>query len=725
VAGGALLVIAVVATPRTDHRGLTLSARGEGGDVHASFSRAAASFAPSKADAPWQLEAASLGRGDATTSLPQGEPARAGRRVEIARGPVIEWYERHPEGIEHGFDLEARPAGEGLLVLRLAVSGARVESREGGQVDVVTPDGVRFAYGKLEAVDAAQRRLPAVLSSDATSIEIRIDDRDAAYPLVVDPLIWRERQSFAPPGLAPNDGFSAGGIVFQGTTAFIGTYGAYTNFGLVAAYERVGNDWVLGQTIVPPDAQAGEGFGRSFALSGDTLAVGAFRDGGPGSVYVFVRGSMGWTQQAKLPSPADSSKFFGWSVAIAGDTLVVSSVIGGAVYVYTRDAGVWTLATTLTGDPGTFYFGSSVALSGTTLLVGAGSFYRNLNTNVPGRAYVFVGSGDTWQLQARLIRPTTEPPEKTVFFGSRVALEGDTAVIPNGYDYSDPPQGGRAYVYTRTGAVWTETQVLVPSDSTFLDGFSSNGDGGGVVLHGDRMLISATGGNASKGEAYLFERSGGVWSETQRFVASDANVDDRLGCSGDFSNDMILMGSVGPGTGRGKVYAFFHGSEGDPCTTGAPCATGHCVDGVCCNTACGGGDTADCMACSIKTGAAADGTCGPTTPHVCRPARSECDAPESCDGENVTCPADLVAANGLVCATGTCSGGNCLAVIPFETSHSASPAPPPAPADLDGGCACRAARGSASPWSGVLVATLLAGLYLVRRRGGRPEHWRA
>src|SRR5262249_36282130 len=62
-------------------------------------------------------------------------------------------------------------------------------------------------------------------------------------------------------------------------------------------------------------------------------------------------------------------------------------------------------------------------------------------------------------------------------------------------------------------------------------------------------------------------------------------------------------------------------SFGAPCSTGSDCASGQCVDAVCCNGPCGASNAGDCQACSIAAGAAADGICGPVQPgHVCRPS---------------------------------------------------------------------------------------------------------
>ncbi|MDC0672773.1 SBBP repeat-containing protein [Nannocystis radixulma] len=99
---------------------------------------------------------------------------------------------------------------------------------------------------------------------------------------------------------------------------------------------------------------------------------------------------------------------------------------------------------------------------------------------------------------------------------------------------------------------------------------------------------------------------------------------------------------------------------GATCRGPADCRGGSCVDGVCCDAPCGGGAD-DCQACAASLGAVADGVCtllGPTA--TCRPAASECDAAEMCNGDSVDCPADLPATDGELCEVGSCEAGACI-----------------------------------------------------------------
>src|SRR5262249_6682554 len=155
------------------------------------------------------------------------------------------------------------------------------------------------------------------------------------------------------------------------------------------------------QKLIANDGEAGHFFGRSVAISGDTVVAGAQFDKiganeGQGSGYVFTRNGTVWTQQKKLNSPdGEARDLFGRAVGLSGDTVVVGAPdddIGanfgqGSAYVFTRSGAVWTLQQKLTSDDGEAIdlFGSAVALSGDTLAVGAELDNIDGNVGNPGQ----------------------------------------------------------------------------------------------------------------------------------------------------------------------------------------------------------------------------------------------------------------------------------------------------------------------------------------------------
>jgi hypothetical protein len=127
--------------------------------------------------------------------------------------------------------------------------------------------------------------------------------------------------------------------------------------------------------------------------------------------------------------------------------------------------------------------------------------------------------------------------------------------------------------------------------------------------------------------------------------------------------------------------------RGTACTATNQCQSGFCADGICCDTACGGGSPLDCQACAVAQGAAMDGTCSPVAAgRSCRAAAGPCDAGESCDGSSTACPADGFLSPAVTCraAVGPCD------VAEVCTGGSAAC---PADALAAAGTLCRAAAG--------------------------------
>jgi hypothetical protein len=137
-----------------------------------------------------RLSLAGVGRGAMLAAVPLGEEVVANEaRVEIRRPGLVEWYENSASGLEQGFTLDARPAGDGPLVLELAVADAKAALR-GDAVVFETPHHRKLAYQKLAASDASGHALAAHFElPDAHRLRIVVDDAGATYPIAIDPLL--------------------------------------------------------------------------------------------------------------------------------------------------------------------------------------------------------------------------------------------------------------------------------------------------------------------------------------------------------------------------------------------------------------------------------------------------------------------------------------------------------------------------------------------------------
>lgn len=265
-------------------------------------------------------------------------------------------------------------------------------------------------------------------------------------------------------------------------------------------------------------------------------------------------------EQKLTASDGAANDFFGGSVAISGDTIVVGSPFDqvgannrGSAHVFARSGGVWAQQQKLTAsdgaDFGQFGFGNTwVAIGGDTIIVG--SPFEDIGANAnQGSAYVFVQSGGVWTQQQKL---TAGDGAGGDGFGFSVAMSGDALVVGA---LGDDTSRGAAYFFVRSGGVWTEQQKLTATDGVALDGF-----GGAVAISGDTIVAGATSDDGGRGSSYVFVRSGGLWTEQQRLTASDRSAGDVFGSSVAVGGDTIVVSSpfddVGASVNQGSAYVF-------------------------------------------------------------------------------------------------------------------------------------------------------------------------
>ncbi|MCG8457954.1 MAG: FG-GAP repeat protein [Holophagales bacterium] len=192
-------------------------------------------------------------------------------------------------------------------------------------------------------------------------------------------------------------------------------------------------------------------------------------------------------------------------------------------------------------------FGSAVAISGSTLLVGAHQDEETVDDGDDyGAAYVFErdpGGSDNWIEVAKLL-PST--PVRRANFGYAVALDGTTALV-GAYRENGSVGGaqGAAYIFERneggTGN-WGEVAKLTPSSIETGDYFGCS-----VALEGSRALIGACrdddAGGVS-GSAYIFERDGsGAWNQIVKLIGDDTMTMDQFGTSVALSGNVAVVGS--------------------------------------------------------------------------------------------------------------------------------------------------------------------------------------
>lgn len=266
---------------------------------------------------------------------------------------------------------------------------------------------------------------------------------------------------------------------------------------------------------------------------------------------------------------------FGRSVSISGNYAIVGAPYddedekGGAVrragsaYIFKLDdGGKWKQLQKISAFdrmPGA-EFGCAVAISGNYLVVGANR--DNLGVNglydsyLAGSAYVYQLSNGTWHFIQKIIaNPTARVQQGQAFFGTAVAIEGNTIVVAapdHALDATDRLESsissaGALFVYILTTEGWIQTQKLVSKDRQIGDGL-----GNSVAICGDNIIAGSWGGDydgmyanrmEAAGAAYIFERKGGVWSQTQKIAAEDRSPYDEFGFSVGISGNYAIVGA--------------------------------------------------------------------------------------------------------------------------------------------------------------------------------------
>lgn len=426
-----------------------------------------------------------IGYGENLTPVESGTieaPDATEGRVEIRRPGFVEWFVNRPEGLEHGYTVATPPAG------REPGKPLRVEmALEGDLVAEVTAGGDRVVLRPETGGPGLHYEKLKVWDANQRILEARLTGGGRHLAIEVD-----DAEAVYPITIDP--------VFVQ-----------------------------LAQLKASNGAGSADVFGFSVAISGNTAVVGApFEDGSAttinganddlagnaGAAYIFVRtANAEWVEQAYLKaSNAGSLDIFGAAVAIDGDTAAVgaygedgnaSSVEGnyndarpdaGAVYVFVRTLGVWTQQAYLKASNAGAddRFGYDLDLDQNSLIVGApnesGSSFgvngaNNDLASEAGAAYVFVRSGVVWSQQAYLKAINTESGDN---FGTAVGISGDYAVV---------------------GA---------PDESSNATGI--NGDPG-------------NNGASESGAVYAYLRTGVNWANNAYLKASNTGSSDGFGSS--------------------------------------------------------------------------------------------------------------------------------------------------------------------------------------------------
>jgi hypothetical protein len=362
--------------------------------------------------------------------------------------------------------------------------------------------------------------------------------------------------------IGPSGQGSSVALSASGSTAIVG--GTVDNNGLGAAwvFKRSGGVWTQQAKLVGTGAIGPSGQGFSVALSADgntAIVSGPGDNSGLGAAWVFKRSGGVWTQQAKLVATGAIGDPV--SLSASGYTAIVGGPGDnsgfGAAWVFKRSGGVWTQQAKLvgTGAIGDAHQGSSVALSasGDTAIVGG----RSDNAKF-GAAWVFKRSSGVWTQQAKLVGTGAYYAEQ----GRSVALSasGSTAIVGG---QADNLGVGAAWAFKRSGGVWTQQAKLVGTDVP--SGDAAQGSSVALSASGSTAMVGGPFDNYDVGAAWVFKRSGGVWTQQAKLVGTGAIGDALQGNSVSLSasgSTAIVGGPYDDQAGAAWIYVSFTGIPG-------------------------------------------------------------------------------------------------------------------------------------------------------------------
>ncbi len=321
----------------------------------------------------------------------------------------------------------------------------------------------------------------------------------------------------------------------------------------------------LGPKLAGMDAvgAATQGFSVALSSDGNTAIVGGTSDNGAiGAAWVYTRTAGAWSQQGPklVGSGAVGLANQGWSVSLSADGNTAlfgglsDSGSSGAAWVFTRTEGVWNQQGSKlvgTGAVGSAQQGYSVALSadGNTAIVGGLS-----DNGGSGAAWVFTRSGGVWSQQGSKLIGTGAVGSAQQGYSVALSADGNTAIVGG---RSDNSSTGAAWVFTRSGSVWSQQgSKLVGTGAV---GNANQGTSVSLSSNGNTSIVGGYADNISTGAAWVFTRTGGVWSQQgSKLVGAGAVGAAQQGFSVSLSGDgnLAIVGGWVDNNDTGAMWVF-------------------------------------------------------------------------------------------------------------------------------------------------------------------------
>ncbi len=325
--------------------------------------------------------------------------------------------------------------------------------------------------------------------------------------------------------------------------------------------------WIQqGNKITPPNDAIGVtilfGYSVDFSADGNTAIVGGTGDNNyDGAAWIYTRINGIWTPQAKLIGTGAVGKSNqGISVAISadGNTAIVggsgdNSNIG-AVWIFVRSGEVWTQQGDKlvgTGSVGTSLQGGAVSLSADGNTAIVGGSRDN---TFAGAVWIFTRNGNVWTQQGNKIVVTDAIGNSA--FGNSVDISADgNTVIVGGRSHNQ--SRGAAWIFVRSGGIWSQQgNKLIGTGSL---GLSRQGEDVSISADGNTAIVGGPSDNSSAGAIWVFTRNGDVWSQQgNKLVVTDALGTSQFGISADLSADgnTAVIGGSADNVDAGATWIF-------------------------------------------------------------------------------------------------------------------------------------------------------------------------
>jgi len=314
----------------------------------------------------------------------------------------------------------------------------------------------------------------------------------SAYIFRFDGVNWNQEAKLLPSDGAANDYFGDA-VAISGDVVVIGAAhesGFSSPAGAAYVFRYDGVSWVEETKLIASDGEDDDQFGSAVAIEGNTVVIGAQNDdagnGNPGdqfgSAYIYNFDGTSWSQGPKLIGPTftgfmEGRSEFGAAVSISGNRIAVGHygddttwTNSGAVYIFGTDGQMQ--AFIKASDTTAFYqFGSSVALAGDTLVVGAEV------DNFQGAAYLYEFDGASWVEGTKMVSADIENGD---VFGNAIAISGDLLLIGARADDDEGGNAGAFYVFDQgcnavcPGDLTGEGTLDFFDISAFLSAFGAN-----------------------------------------------------------------------------------------------------------------------------------------------------------------------------------------------------------------------------------------------------------